>query len=288
MGSVLYQWMNNGIVIPNATEYSYKLTQTDTGRTISVQASYTDLQKTPESVSSNSVLVAENQAPTGSVTIKGVATYGSTLSITNTIKDKDGIGKLSYAWQNDKGVLSNNSTYILSDNDIGKKVWATVSYTDKKGNFEEVKSNVIDVTVSTKPSAFHDLLTGTDGADKLNGLAGNDTLIGGFGADKLTGGLGADIFKFTSINDSTTKNHDVITDFKHAQGDKLNLSAIDAKGNTAFTYIGTGVFSAEATGQLRFDAKTFTLYGSTNADSNAEFSVVLTGVKSLDVDDFIL
>jgi Ca2+-binding RTX toxin-like protein len=171
-------------------------------------------------------------------------------------------------------------------------VWATVSYTDKKGNLEEVKSKIVDVTISTKPSAFHDLLTGTDGANKLNGLAGNDTLIAGLGADTLTGWVGADVFKFTAINDSTPKNHDFITDFKHVQGDKLDFSAIDASfvltGNTAFTYIGTGVFSAEATGQLRFDAKTFTLYGSTNADSNAEFSVVLIGVKSLDVDDFIL
>jgi Ca2+-binding RTX toxin-like protein len=171
-------------------------------------------------------------------------------------------------------------------------VWATVSYTDKKGNLEEVKSKIVDVTISTKPSAFHDLLTGTDGANKLNGLAGNDTLIAGLGADTLTGWVGADVFKFTAINDSTPKNHDFITDFKHVQGDKLDFSAIDASfvltGNTAFTYIGTGVFSAEATGQLRFDAKTFTLYGSTNADSNAEFSVVLTGVKSLVVEDFIL
>ena len=287
-----YQWMNNGIAIRNATQSTYTLAQVDTGQNISVQASYIDNQNTPESVKSNSVLVNGNQAPTGSVTIKGVSTYGSTLSVTNTIKDKDGIGKLSYAWQNDKGLLSNNSTYTLSDNDIGKKVWATVSYTDKKGNIEEVKSNVVDVTVSTKSSAVHDLLTGTDGANKLNGLAGNDTLIGGLGADTLTGGVGADVFKYTPINDSTPKSHDFITDFKHVQGDKLDFSAIDANlvltGNTAFTYIGTGMFSADAIGQLRFDAKTFTLYGSTNADSNAEFSVVLTGVKSLVVDDFIL
>ena len=278
-----YQWMNNGIAIRNATQSTYTLAQVDTGQNISVQASYIDNQNTPESVKSNSVLVNGNQVPTGSVTIKGVSTYGSTLSVTNTIKDKDGIGNLSYAWQNDKGVLSNNSTYTLSDNDIDKKVWATVSYTDKKGNIEEVKSNVVDVTVSKKSSAVHDLLTGTDGANKLNGLAGNDTLIGGFGADT---------FKYNSVADSTSKNHDVITDFKHAQGDKIDLYAIDSNlvlsGNKAYTFIGAGLFSADATGQLRFDAKTGALYGSTNADSNAEFSVVLTGVKSLVVDDFIL
>jgi hypothetical protein len=292
IGAMSYQWMNNGIAIRNATQSTYTLVQADTGQNISVQASYIDNQNTPESVKSNSVLVDGNQAPTGSVTIKGISTYGLTLSVTNTIKDKDGIGNLSYAWQNDKSVLSNNSTYTLSDNDIGKKVWAIVSYTDKKGNIEEVKSNVVDVTVSTKPSAFHDLLTGIDGADKLNGLVGNDTLIGGFGADKLTGGLGADTFKFTSINDSTSKNHDVITDFKHAQGDKIDLSAIDTNlvltGDQEFTYIGSAEFNSDATGQLRFDSKTSTLYGSINADSTPEFAVVLTGVKNLSVDDFIL
>ena len=282
-----YQWMNNGIAIRNATQSTYTLAQVDTGQNISVQASYIDNQNTPESVKSNSVLVNGNQAPTGSVTIKGVSTYGSTLSVTNTIKDKDGIGKLSYAWQNDKGLLSNNSTYTLSDNDIGKKVWATVSYTDKKGNIEEVKSNVVDATISAKPSAVHDLLTGTDGANKLNGLAGNDTLIGGAGTDTLTGGVGADVFKYNPLADSIPKSHDVITDFKHSQGDKIYLSAIDAK-DKAFTFIGSAAFNSDATGQLRFDAKTSTLYGSINADSTPEFAVVLTGVKSLVVDDFIL
>jgi hypothetical protein len=124
MGSVSYQWMNNGIAIPNATHSQYTLTQSDTGQNISVQASYIDNQNTSESVKSNSVLVAANLAPTGSVTIKGVQTYGSTLSVMNTIKDADGIGKLSYAWQNDKGTLSNKPTYTLVDSDIGAKVWA--------------------------------------------------------------------------------------------------------------------------------------------------------------------
>ena len=114
-------------------------------------------------------------------------------------------------------------------------------------------------------------------------MAGNDT---------LTGGLGADVFKYNSVADSTPKSHDVITDFKHTQGDKLDFSAIDANlvltGNKAFTFIGNDVFSSDATGQLRFDSITSTLYVSINADSTPEFAVVLTGVKSLVVDDLIL
>jgi len=225
-----------------------------------------------------------DHAPTGAATIKGLSTWGTTMAINNTIKDADGISKFSYAWQNDKGTLSANPTYTLTNSDISTKVWATVSYTDKRGNFHEIKSNVIDVTVSTKSSTVNDLLTGTVKTDKLSGLAGNDTLIGGLGKDSLTGGVGADVFKFNSVNDSSTlpKQADTITDFKHAQGDKIDLSAIGA-----FTFIGTAAFDTDATGQLRFDAKTSTLYASTNADAAPEFAIVLSGVKTLVADDFI-
>jgi Ca2+-binding RTX toxin-like protein len=241
-----------------------------------------------------SQIVIPNAVPTGAATLKGLSTWGTTLSITSTIKDADGIGKLSYTWQNDKATLSTSATYTLADSDIGKQVWAVVSYTDKKGNLEEVKSNVINVTVSDKSSTVNDVLTGTEGVNKLNGLAGNDTLIGGLGKDSLTGGVGADVFKFNSANDSSAlpKQADTITDFKHAQGDKIDLSAINANSvlpsDQAFALINTTTFSADATGQLRFDAKTSTLYGSTNADVAPEFAIVLSGVKTLVAEDLIL
>jgi Ca2+-binding RTX toxin-like protein len=294
LGKISYQWFNDGLAIPNATQSTYMLTQADTGQSISVKASYVDLQNTAESVSSSDFLITPNSMPTGNAIIKGISIFGSTLSITNTIKDADGIGKLSFTWQNDHGTLSTSPTYALAQTDISTKVWAVVSYTDKKGNFEEVKSNVIDVTVSTKPSAVNDMLIGTDKADKLNGLAGNDTLIGGTGKDTLNGGTGADVFKFNSVADSSAlpKQADIITDFKHAQGDKIDLSAIDINttlaGKQSFIPINAQTFSADATGKLTFDAKTSTLYGSTNSDPAAEFAIVLSGVKSLTADDFIL
>jgi Ca2+-binding RTX toxin-like protein len=176
----------------------------------------------------------------------------------------------------------------LAESDIDEKIWVTVSYTDKKGHLEEVSSNEISVTISTKASAVNDILTGTNVADKLSSLAGNDTLIGGLGADKLTGGKGADTFVFTRIDDSglTVKTRDTITDFKHSEGDKLDLSTVD--GNQTYTFIGTIAFDSDATGQLRLDPKTGILYGSTNSDSAPEFSILLSGVKSLVAEDFIL
>jgi Ca2+-binding RTX toxin-like protein len=86
------------------------------------------------------------------------------------------------------------------------------------------------------------------------------------------------VFVYTSTKDSgtTTTTRDTITDFKHTDGDKLDLSAIDANsklsGDQAFTFIGTAAFSTkDASARPRFDAKAHILYGSTNADSNRSF-----------------
>lgn len=141
--------------------------------------------------------------------------------------------------------------------------------------------------------AGNDVLNGGAGNDIVNGGAGNDRLIGGAGKDQMTGGPGADIFVFSALSDSVGgANRDVITDFNRAQGDKINLTAVDANtslaGNQSFNFIGTSAFSADATGQLRFDVATNTLFGSVNADATAEFSIKLNGVASVTATDLIL
>ena len=91
----------------------------------------------------------------------------------------------------------------------------------------------------------------------------------------------------------TSTTRDTITDFKTSEGDKIDLQGLDANtalaGHQAFTFIGTvSTFTGDATGQLRFDAASHILYGSTNADTAAEFAIVLTGVDSLASTDLVL
>lgn len=76
----------------------------------------------------------------------------------------------------------------------------------------------------------NDLLSGGNGRDVLLGGGGNDTLYGGAGADRLAGGWGADTFIFDSPADSTvwSGGQDVIEDFRRGQGDKIDLTGIDA------------------------------------------------------------
>ena len=144
-------------------------------------------------------------------------------------------------------------------------------------------------------SAVANSLTGGAGNDILSAGADNDVLVGGLGADKLTGGTGADRFDFNILAElglsSTTR--DTIVDFKTSELDKINLLGVDAdtalSGNQAFTFRGAvSTFTGNATGQLRFDAATHTLYGSTDADTAAEFAIVLTGVNSLASADLVL
>jgi Ca2+-binding RTX toxin-like protein len=149
-----------------------------------------------------------------------------------------------------------------------------------------------------------DNLSGGIGNDALSAGAGNDTLAGGDGNDVLrgeagrdvvTGGLGADSFRFNSLADfqaPTTNSADVITDFSHAQGDRIILNAIDAVpggADNAFTFIGTAAFSSVA-GQLRYQVIGGNTYVMGDIDGNSveDFMIRLDGNVALVAADFVL
>jgi serralysin len=140
--------------------------------------------------------------------------------------------------------------------------------------------------------AGHDVLRGSAGSDLLSGQAGNDLLAGGAGRDRLSGGAGLDVFDFDRATDSglSAATRDVILDFMRGQ-DRIDLSGIDANAatgaNEAFSYIGNAAFStSDATGQLRLEGGI--LYGSTDADAAAEFSIEVVGATRLGAADFVL
>lgn len=104
--------------------------------------------------------------------------------------------------------------------------------------------------------------TDQQGRDILNGGFGNDRLSGGGGADTMTGGDGADSFVFDHRNDLTFGTTvDRITDFSRAEGDRIDLSGIDAiTGGSNDTFVfstgpstsaGSIWFEAAANGEQR-------------------------------------
>ncbi|MBN4001673.1 calcium-binding protein [Nostoc sp. LPT] len=137
----------------------------------------------------------------------------------------------------------------------------------------------------------NDTIDGGSGNDTINGGRGNDILTGGSGTDILTGGSGNDIFKYNSISESLLSSRDLITDFRgngSLPGDRIDLSTIDANstigGNQAFSFIGSGQFSAP--GQIRYSGGI--LQGNTDGNLSANFEIRLIGAPQLVSSDLIL
>jgi serralysin len=131
-------------------------------------------------------------------------------------------------------------------------------------------------------SAFGDVLVGDGSGNSLYALAGDDVLQGGGGGDLLAGGDGADRFLYLALGDSTASAVDQILDFSLAEGDRVDLTAIDANtglaGDQAFVL--AGAFSSQA-GQavLTYDANhnTTSLGLDVNGDSQSDFLLTLSG-----------
>jgi len=219
---------------------------------------------------------------------EGTATQGARVDLSLNKASNDGFGKVDYLFgiegvigtyfaDNLKGDSANN----LLDGDAGND-------TLSGGSGNDILNGV----------AGNDRLDGGSGNDLLFGDDGNDYLKGGLGADKLSGGTGADRFVFSSAKETGTSatTRDVIQDFVRGT-DRIDLATIDANAassatNEKFSFIGSKAFSTNATAQVRYvyDASkdAGVLYGSTDADRTAEFSIELVGVGSLAASDFVL
>ena len=196
-------------------------------------------------------------------------------------------GSWSYAGAKDASLLAANQAFIGFGTTLENA-------TGGSGN-DVIIGNAAANTL--QGGAGNDTLNGGVGADKLVGGTGNDVLIGGANKDTLTGGTGADKFVFNLDTDSgiATATRDTITDFSRTQGDKIDLSGIDANlkvaGDNAFTTLNSGTlfsgsFSTIAT--LFFDQTSHILYGNNDKDAAADFSIALSGVTTLATSDFVL
>ncbi|MBY9064148.1 hypothetical protein K7957_14495 [Sphingomonas yunnanensis] len=141
----------------------------------------------------------------------------------------------------------------------------------------------------------NDRLFGGGGNDVIVGGGGNDWLYGGAGNNALTGGGGADRFVITA------GSNDTITDFRFADGDKIDLSGIDAIATNAagtldhFSFVAGGKFTGRA-GQLivaedvaAADGAHWIVQGDTNGDGHADFALHVTSLDGhlLTAGDFL-
>jgi Ca2+-binding RTX toxin-like protein len=147
--------------------------------------------------------------------------------------------------------------------------------------------------------AGNDSLSGSEVGDAMHGGTGNDFLTGRGGSDTLYGDSGADRFVFGHHEDA---NGDHIIDFSRAEGDRIDLSEMDANtltpdwvGGANDAFIVVDGFTGVA-GQLVISAPTngapaneYTVRGDVNGDGIADFAIAVTSVGGAPLPaDFIL
>ena len=208
LGTIAYQWLANGTAITGATASTLTLGQAQVGKTITVQAGYTDLLGASESVNSvaTGAVVNINDAPTGTVTITGTATQNQTLTATNNLADVDGLGTIAYQWLANGTAIggATASTLALGQAQVGKTITVKAAYTDQQNTAESVSSsattsvvNVNDVPTGavtiTGTATQNQTLTATNSLADVDGLGtiayqwlANGTAINGATASTLT------------------------------------------------------------------------------------------------------
>ncbi|MGO1078040.1 calcium-binding protein [Inquilinus sp. CA228] len=170
-----------------------------------------------------------------------------------------------------------------------------VSLATGTGSGGDAQGDILTGIENLSGSQGNDSLVGNAGANVLQGWSGSDVLTGSGGKDTLTGGAGADRFVYSSAAQSAVgANADRITDFSRAQGDRIDLSAIDARttvaGDQGFTFIGSAPYHKVA-GELRFAVTSpgvTTIAGDVNGDGVSDFHIVLIGAVALQATDFAL
>lgn len=133
---VTYQWLADGTEVGNTS--SYTPTETDKGKRLSVQVSFTDNDGFTEDVLSTTEPVKALNKP-ASVVINGIAKVGETL--TATITDDNGVSSnIIYRWMVDGTLVATASRYRLTEADKGKAVTLRVIFADNEGFNENVTS----------------------------------------------------------------------------------------------------------------------------------------------------
>jgi Ca2+-binding RTX toxin-like protein len=179
----------------------------------------------------------------------------------------------------DGGAGSDSASYYTGT------VGVTVNLTTGNGLGGDAQGDTYVGIENVNGSTAADQITGNTLANVLNGWAGQDV---------LTGGTGADRFVLTAVTDSRVGTADRVTDFSRTQGDRIDLSAIDANtgaaGNQAFIFIGSGLYTGVA-GQLRTAVTSpgiTTIAGDLNGDGLSDFQIQLNGTTALVASDFVL
>ena len=203
--SFSYLWLADDTAIQGATNSTYTLIETDEGKAITVQVSFTDDAGNDESLTSaatDAVAAKPNSPATGAPTISGTAQVGEALTAdTSGIEDADGLDAVTFSYQwlaGDSDISgATGSAYTLADADEGKTVKVRVSFTDDGGNDETLTSAATEAVEAAPNSP-------ATGAPTISGTAQvGETLTADTSSIADADGLDAAAFSYQWLADDT-------------------------------------------------------------------------------------
>ena len=255
--SYSYQWQADSVDIAGATNATYTLADSDEGKTITLQVSFTDDAGNDEELTSAATDMVEakpNSPATGALAISGTAQAGETLTAdTSGIADEDGMydAVFGYQWiSNDGGADSEiggatGSTYTLDSDDVGRTIKVRVSFTDDRGHGEELTSAATAVAeakanspATGQPAISGAALVGETLTADTSGIAdadGLDNVTFGYqwisndgGADSEIGGATGSTYTLDSDDVGRTIKVRVSFTDDRGHGEELTSAVTDA------------------------------------------------------------
>ena len=240
--SYSYQWMADDTKIQGATDATYTLAEDDEGKAIKVLVSFTDDAGNVESRPSAptdavAAAPAQNSSATGAPTISGAAQVGETLTANVTgIADEDGLDNAvySYQWMADDTNIqgATGSTYTLTEDDEGKAITVTVTFTDAEGNPETLTSDPTrEVAAAPAQNTSATGLPTIDGTIRVG-----ETLTADVTGIADEDGLTNVVFSYqwmaddTNIQDATGSSYTLVSD-DEGKTITVTVSFTDAEGN---------------------------------------------------------
>ena len=157
-----YRWVATDGTIETVVQDSenpiYVLAEADEGKTVQVDATFTDddgYEETVVSDPTDAVAPRPNRPATGDPTISGTAQVGKTLTVdTSDIEDADGLDNVSFSYQwlaGDADIAgATGDSYTLVADDKDKTISVRVSFTDRR-DFEETLTSAATAPVEGVP-----------------------------------------------------------------------------------------------------------------------------------------
>ena len=224
--AITYHWFAGNSQTAFSTGPTVVLAQDQVGKTITVQAVYTDNHGTATTVTSGMTAAVANinDMPTGTVTVTGTYTQGQTLNVTNTVVDIDGIpgtgaNALTYHWfagASEITAAAGQSSYTLTQAEVGKVITVKAVYTD-----------LLNTTSESVTSATPGQSVGNINDAPVNTLAMTGSLAVG-----ATLGIGGTVTDLDGIgNNGPITYHWLADDVEVATGTTYKLTA-DELGKT--------------------------------------------------------